>query len=108
MSDDMEANFGRGEDMPGGNRGGDMGGQIPGGDVPADVPEGNGGGGRGFMDIPGMEQTVAYVTDISATVDLTVLSQLLGICILLAMVSGAASVITIMRYEPLKILSNRD
>lgn len=107
MESGMEANFGRGEGMPGGDRGG-MGQEMPEGEAPADVPEGNGGGGRGFMDIPGMEQTMAYVTDISATVDLTVLAQLLGICIALAMVSGAASVITIMRYEPLKILSNRD
>ena len=106
MESGMEANFGRGEGMPGGP-GGDMGGQMPQGEAP-EMPEGNGGGGRGFMDIPGMEQTMAYVTDISATVDLTVLAQLLGICIALALVSGAASVITIMRYEPLKILSNRD
>ena len=105
MSNDKEANFGRGEGMPGGNRGGGMEGNASADmSIPDDVPE----GGGGFMDIPGMEQTMAYVTDISATVDLTVLAQLLGICIALALVSGAASVITIMRYEPLKILSNRD
>lgn len=104
MSNDMEANFGRGEGMPGGQGGG----QMPEGEAPDDMPGGEKGAGRGFMDIPGMTQTVEYVTDISATVDLTVLAQLLGICIALALISGAASVITIMRYEPLKILSNRD
>lgn len=107
MSNSKEANFGRGEGMPGGNSGEDAP-QMPDGEASADAPDGNDKGGRGFMNIPGMTQTTEYVSDISATVDLTVLAQLLGICIALALVSGAASVITIMRYEPLKILSNRD
>jgi len=100
---DIEESFGRGENMPGG--------QIPEGNPPS-MPEGNmqGGGERGnrFENIPGMNETVEYVSEIQATVNITVLTQLLGICILLALISGAVSVITIMRYEPLKILSNRD
>lgn len=103
LSDNAEEAFGR---APGAMNDGMGNGSVP-DDVPSDDGKGKGNKG-GFMDIPGMEQTMNYVTDISATVNLTVLAQLLGICILLALVSGAVSVITIMRYEPLKILSNRD
>lgn len=104
-TNNVETAFGRGGQGAGR---GEMDGQMPeegtpGGDIPEEAA-----GGRGFRDIPGMEATMEYVTEISATVNVTVLLQLLGICILLAVISGAVSVITIMRYEPLKILSNRD
>lgn len=48
------------------------------------------------------------VTEINAAVDLTVLLEMLGICLALALLAGMVAVVTIMRYEPLKILSNRD
>ncbi|MFZ7132271.1 MAG: ABC transporter permease [Eubacteriales bacterium] len=48
-----------------------------------------------------------YVSDISANVDMVVLIQLLGIGILLTLLSSITAVISILRYEPLKILSNR-
>lgn len=38
----------------------------------------------------------------------TVLLEMMGICLLLALAAGMVSVVTIMRYEPLQILSNRD
>lgn len=56
----------------------------------------------------GMGKVGEYITDVSASVNLVVLLELLAICIVLAMVSGVASVTAIMRYEPLQILSNRD
>ncbi|MDO4545238.1 MAG: ABC transporter permease [Bacillota bacterium] len=49
-----------------------------------------------------------YMSDISASVDLVVLLQMLAACMLLALVAGMVSVIAIMRYKPLEILSNRD
>ena len=44
----------------------------------------------------------------SIATDIVVLLKLLGIGVLLALVASAASVIFIMRYDPLKILANRD
>ncbi|MCD8026641.1 MAG: ABC transporter permease [Clostridiales bacterium] len=50
----------------------------------------------------------SYITEIDSAVNLTVLLELLGICVLLALIASAVSVTAIMRYDPLKILSNRD
>jgi len=55
-----------------------------------------------------MGKTAEYVDEITASIDLTVLLQMLGIAVLLTIIAGAFSVLFIMRYEPLKILSNRD
>jgi putative ABC transport system permease protein len=49
-----------------------------------------------------------FMTQISASVNITVLLELLGICVLLALVASAVSVTFILRYNPLRILSNRD
>lgn len=49
-----------------------------------------------------------YVSEVSSSVNLVVLLELLAACIVLALVSGMVSVIAIMRYEPLQILANRD
>ena len=54
------------------------------------------------------QNSIKYISSVSSAVNLTVLLQLLGVFILLTIVSSAVSVIFIMRYEPLKILSNRD
>lgn len=48
-----------------------------------------------------------YIDQINASVNLTVLAELAGIGFLLAVVSSGAGVFFIMRYEPLKILSER-
>lgn len=48
------------------------------------------------------------ISNISNSVDCKVVLELLGCCILLAMAAGAVSVVTIMRYEPVQILTNRD
>ena len=55
-----------------------------------------------------MGGAVDYVKEVNASVDMTVLLELLGIGILLTLVSSGAALVFILRYEPLKILSNRD
>lgn len=49
-----------------------------------------------------------YVDEVASATDIGVLLQLLGIGVLLALVASASSVIFITRYDPLKILANRD
>lgn len=93
----LEQGFGRGE-----NQNGDM---AP--------PSGNndmGDSGRfnPFDELMGKNNKNAYVTEISSAMNLTVVIQMLGIGLLLTIISGAASMLFIMRYEPLKILANRD
>lgn len=51
---------------------------------------------------------VTYVAEITSTVDVTILAEVLGISVLLAVLAGGVSVMSIMRYDPLKILSGRD
>lgn len=51
---------------------------------------------------------VTYVSQITSTVDVTILAKVLGINIILAVLAGGVSVMSIMRYDPLKILSGRD
>lgn len=53
-------------------------------------------------------QAISYVSEVNSATDITVLLQLLGIGILLTVTASMASIIFIMRYDPLKILSNRD
>ncbi|MBR5315760.1 MAG: ABC transporter permease [Firmicutes bacterium] len=99
-----EGNFGRefGGMMPGGP-GGRMPDDVPGGEMPKDLD---------VSKLPGIfsEDGVIgnYVTEVSSSVNLVVLLELLAVCIALAVVSGMVSVIAIMRYEPLQILANRD
>ena len=56
----------------------------------------------------GTNEENAYVTEISSAMNLTVVFQMLAICILLTLISGAVSMLFVMRYDPLKILANRD
>ena len=95
-TESLEESFGRpgnmGEGMP------DMG------DMPS-MPE----GGFDFGSFGGfMNSADNYVSEISSATNLTVILQMLGIAILLTLVSGAVSMLFVMRYEPLKILANRD
>lgn len=53
-------------------------------------------------------QRASYISSVSSAVNLKVLAELLGISVLLAAAGAAVAVGAIMRYEPLKILSNRD
>ena len=56
----------------------------------------------------GKNNANAYVTEISSAMNFTVVLQMLDIGVLLTVISGAVSMLFIMRYEPLKILANRD
>lgn len=107
-SDRTEQNFGRQPGNMGGNMGGfgQNGGEMPSmpdGDMPNSTP-------GGFMDsIFGEESFAAnYITEINSATDMSVVLQMLGIALLLTLVSGAVSMMFVMRYDPLKILSNRD
>ena len=49
-----------------------------------------------------------YVAEVNSAMNLTVVAQMIGVGLLLTLIASAASVLFIMRYDPLKILSNRD
>ena len=100
-------NFGRPGNMGGGFPGG-MGGSMPDmGGSGGGFENIFGGGGKDFMN--GVLGGAAdYVTEIDSAMNLTVVFQMIGIGLLLTLVASAASVLFVMRYDPLKILSNRD
>ena len=87
----------------------DMGGMFPGGgmsggmssDIPSDI-----GGKNPFGDM--FNSAANYITEVDSAMNLTVALQMLGVGLLLTLVASAASVLFIMRYDPLKILANRD
>ena len=100
----LEENFGRPGDFGGGFPGGSMGG-MPGGkpsNIPADIP----GGNNPFEDMFG--SAVDYISEVDSAMNLTVVFQMIGVGLLLTLIASAASVLFIMRYDPLKILANRD
>ncbi len=98
----IEQNFGR-------ENGGSFGGRgqmpgMPGGGTMEKPDNGN-------MDFIGNmfgEDAANYISEIDSAMNFTVVLQMLGIAILLTLVSGAVSMLFVMRYEPLKILANRD
>ena len=106
----MEGNFGR----PG-----NFGGGMPSG-MPSDMPSGGpsgmpgmGGSGNPFGNMGNMfddmlNEANDYITEVDSAMNLTVVFQMIGVGLLLTIVASAASVLFIMRYDPLKILANRD
>ena len=98
----MDQNFGRPGNM-GGFPGGDMGG-FP-SDMPSDMPSGM-GGKNPFDEMFG--GAADYITEVDSAMNLTVVLQMIGVGLFLTVVASAASVAFIMRYDPLKILANRD
>lgn len=70
---------------------------------------GGGGMGGGKMERPDdfRGQAAEYIDSVTSATDLVVVLQLVGVGILLTIVSSLAAVVTITRYEPLKILSSR-
>lgn len=91
----VDKNFGRPQNMPNGNMGG----------MPSDMPD-MGGGKNPFGDMFG--GAANYITEVDSAMNLTVVFQMIGVGLLLTLIASAASVMFIMRYDPLKILSNRD
>ncbi len=94
----IENSFGRPGNMPGGSGG--------------NMPQMPGGFGGNFSDIESLDDmfnsTANYVSEIDSAMNLTVVFQMLGIGLLLTLFASAASILFIMRYDPLKILANRD
>ena len=96
----MDQNFGRPGNMGGGFPGGNMV------DMPSDIPSDIGGGKNPFGDMFG--GAADYITEVNSAMNLTVVLQMIGVGLLLTLIASAASVLFIMRYDPLKILANRD
>lgn len=93
QSNRVEQSFGRG--------GGDSkGSSAP--EIPSDI----GGKDNAFTNM--MSNANNYITEVNSAMNFTVVLQLLGIAVLLTLVAGMFSMLFIMRYEPLKILANRD
>ena len=95
----IEQNFGRPS-----NIGGFSGENMP-SDIPSDMPD-MGGMGNPFGNMLG--GTANYITEVNSAMNLTVVLQMIGVGLLLTLIASAASVLFIMRYDPLKILANRD
>ena len=62
---------------------------------------------RGENSASGTNSVQSYVNSVSNATNLTVILELIGVGIFLTILSSLAALVTIMRYEPLKILSNR-
>lgn len=92
----QESNFGRtGDDMA---------------EMPTDfsMKEDKGGNfGDKFAGIIGQD-AADYISEVNSAMNITVVFQMLGIAVLLTLISGMVSMLFVMRYEPLKILANRD
>ena len=89
-------------------RPGNMGNFFPGGmggNMPSDIPD-MGGNMNFFEDM--FSDAANYVAEVDSAMNLTVVLQMIGVGLLLTLIAGAASVLFIMRYDPLKILANRD
>lgn len=94
----IEQNFGRPENIIPDNMG-------PGNVGQNDIPQMQNGGPGNFFDA---NKVAEYISEIDEAMNLTVVFQMLGIAVLLTIVSGAVSMLFIMRYDPLRILANRD
>lgn len=92
-------NFGRGE-MP--ER---MSENLP-DDIGENMPQDMGGGKGGFAEMFG--GVTEYVDQIDSATNLTVIFQLVGVGILLTLVSSLFAIIFVLRYDPLKIMVDRD
>lgn len=73
-------------------------------------PEGGPGGGAGGGIGMGIQSAdkIGYLDSINASTDIVVTGKLLGIGVLLTLFSSLGAVVFIVRFEPLKILSNRN
>lgn len=99
-ADQIEANFGKEVQMSADMRQGEPG-SMRGFGGRGEAVEGKGG-------FPGNTQAVEYISQIASAANLTVFLQLILIALGLTLAAGLASILFIMRYEPLKILANRD
>ena len=106
QQEQMDMNFGRPGNMGSGFPGGNMPGGMP-SNMPSNMPNLDIFGGDNSID--DMFNTAAnYIAEVDSAMNLTVVFQMIGLGLLLTLVASAASVLFIMRYDPLKILANRD
>ena len=77
-----------------------MGGEVP------EIPDDAFGKKNPFENMLGGASD--YITEVNSAMNLTVVFQMLGVGLLLTLIASLASVLFIMRYDPLKILANRD
>lgn len=116
----IEGNFGRGgmqqapPDDSGAGIGADTGADSA-ADAGADNETGSAadtgaqnGEGRGFFGSDFGRGAMNYITEVNSAMNLTVALQMVGIGLLLTLVASAVSVLFVMRYDPLRILANRD
>ena len=96
MNDRFNTNF----DPSGMRPGMPSGGSMP------QKPSGVGGGRNPIGNMFG--GAADYITEVDSAMNLTVVFQMIGVGLLLTLIASAASVMFIMRYDPLKILANRD
>ena len=89
----IEENFGRPGNM------------IPNNMGPGNIPQMQNDRPDNFF---GSTEVAEYISEIDEAMNLTVVFQMLGIAMILTIVSGAVSMLFIMRYDPLRILANRD
>ena len=105
----MDNNFGRPGNMGGGRgQGGEMQ-QMPDANMGGETPELSDDASdkkNPFENMIG--GATDYITEVNSAMNLTVVFQMLGVGLLLTLVASLASVLFIMRYDPLKILANRD
>ncbi len=100
----MDENFRR----PG-NFGGEMPGGMPGGfesQSPIEMPDELEGMNNPFENM--FNSAENYISEVNSAMNLTVVLQMIGVGLLLTLIASMASVSFIMRYDPLKILANRD
>lgn len=90
QKEQIETNFGR----PGGEGQDETAGEMP--QMEQGEQDAPGGGFAG------------YITKVDSAVNLTVVLQMMAIGLLLTLAAGGVSVLSVMRYDPLKILANRD
>lgn len=69
-----------------------------------DVGMGGGPGGGGGR----ITNVDSYIDSLSPSMDLSVVLSLAGICVLLSLLASSAALIFVMRYEPMRILSERE
>lgn len=77
------------------------------GEMPPDMQGGQMTDKGSFKDMF-RENTVQYITEVNSAMNLTVVLQMLLIGLLLTLIASAFSIMFVMRYDPLKILANRD
>ena len=75
-------------------------------EMPNDAMGGKGGMGGRFQGF--MQNTNNYIASVTSATDLTVIGQMILVGLGLTLISALSAVLFVMRYEPLKILSNRE